>query len=217
MQNFNPRVSGLFLLCLILVYIVILAGGTVRATGAGMGCPDWPLCFGKFIPPTSEAELPENWKNFLHGSQSENPSFNPVHTWTEYINRLAGALLGLASLILVFFCFVSNKVTNKTLYFAMGALLSVIFNGWLGSQVVASDLRPLLVSLHMMGAFLVQMFLILGFINSLSLTGFLILLTNLFHFSTQSALSYPFLPDLPSPNIQIINVPSSGPPPDRTS
>ncbi|MDA9689172.1 COX15/CtaA family protein [Betaproteobacteria bacterium] len=166
MQNFNPRVSGLFLFCLGLVYIVILAGGTVRATGAGMGCPDWPLCFGKFIPPTSEAELPENWKNFLHGSQAESPSFNPVHTWTEYLNRLAGALLGFASLALVFFCFFSNKVTNKTLYFAIGALLSVIFNGWLGSQVVASDLRPLLVSLHMIGAFLVQMFLILGFINS---------------------------------------------------
>tara|TARA_A100001015_G_scaffold163753_1_gene182064 strand:+ start:87 stop:1133 length:1047 start_codon:yes stop_codon:yes gene_type:complete len=166
MQNFNPRVSGLFLLCLVLVYIVILAGGTVRATGAGMGCPDWPLCFGKFIPPTSEVELPENWEKFLHGSQAENPSFNPVHTWTEYLNRLAGALLGLVSLTLVFFCFVSNKATNKTLYFAVGALLSVIFNGWLGSQVVASDLRPLLVSLHMLGAFLVQMFLILGFINS---------------------------------------------------
>ena len=44
--------------------------------------------------------------------------------------------------------------------------MSVVFNGWLGSQVVASDLRPFLVSLHMMGAFLVQMFLILGFINS---------------------------------------------------
>ena len=166
MQNFNPRVSGLFLLCLVLVYIVILAGGTVRATGAGMGCPDWPLCFGKFIPPTSEAELPENWEKFLHGSQADNPSFNPVHTWTEYLNRLAGALLGLVSLTLVFFCFVSNKVTNKTLYYAVGALLSIMFNGWLGSQVVASDLRPLLVSMHMLGAFLVQMFLILGFINS---------------------------------------------------
>ena len=79
---------------------------------------------------------------------------------------MAGALLGLVSLTLVFFCFVSNKATNKTLYFAIGALLSIIFNGWLGSQVVASDLRPLLVSLHMLGAFLVQMFLILGFVNS---------------------------------------------------
>ena len=84
----------------------------------------------------------------------------------DSLNRLAGALLGLVSLTLVVFCFASNRVTNKTLYFAIGALISVIFNGWLGSQVVASDLRPLLVSLHMMGAFLVQMFLILGFINS---------------------------------------------------
>ena len=63
MQNFNPR-FWFFLLCLVLVYIVILLGGTVRATGAGIGWPDWPLCFGKFIPPTSEAELPEVGKIF---------------------------------------------------------------------------------------------------------------------------------------------------------
>ena len=64
MQNFNPRVSGLFLLCLSFGLHCHSCGGTVRATGAGMGCPDWPLCFGKFIPPTSEAELPENWEKF---------------------------------------------------------------------------------------------------------------------------------------------------------
>ena len=127
---------------------------------------DWPLCFGKVIPPTSEANYLLFLKSYLHGSQADNPTFNPVHTWTEYLNRLAGALLGIASLVLVCFCLVSNRATNKTLYFAVGALLSVIFNGWLGSQVVASDLKPLLVSLHMIGAFLVQMFLILGFISS---------------------------------------------------
>jgi cytochrome c oxidase assembly protein subunit 15 len=111
----------LFLICLVWVYLVILAGGTVRATGAGLGCPDWPLCFGQLIPPFSEKELPDNWSDFLPDKNSENIKFNPVHTWTEYINRLLGATLGIFTILLVFSSKSFLKVKPSVFWCAMGA------------------------------------------------------------------------------------------------
>ena len=66
------------------VYIVILMGGIVRASGAGMGCPDWPTCFGQWIPPTEEAQLPPNYHETYAQRGYENTQFNPIngYYWT---------------------------------------------------------------------------------------------------------------------------------------
>ena len=64
---------------------LILVGGLVRAAGAGLGCPDWPKCFGTWIPPTSADALPAGF---------DESQFNVWKTWIEYINRLIGVLIG---------------------------------------------------------------------------------------------------------------------------
>ncbi|MDD2722715.1 MAG: COX15/CtaA family protein [Methylovulum sp.] len=132
------------------VYLVILAGGIVRASGAGMGCPDWPTCFGQWIPPTDETQLPANYHEIYAQRGYENTQFNPVKTWTEYTNRLVGASIG----ILIFLTAWSSRIflkTDKTIfYLAVSSFFLVGFQGWLGSSVVASNLKPIMITLHML-------------------------------------------------------------------
>lgn len=73
-----------------LFFLVVLAGGTVRVLEAGMGCPDWPTCYGLLIPPTSEAQLPPDYRErFAVAGRLADP-FDPLKTWAEYLNRLSG-------------------------------------------------------------------------------------------------------------------------------
>ena len=82
----------------ILTFLEIIAGGVVRTTQSGMGCPDWPKCFGLWVPPTNASELPANFESFLK-AQDIDHTFNAYHTWIEYINRLLGVLLGVFGIV----------------------------------------------------------------------------------------------------------------------
>jgi cytochrome c oxidase assembly protein subunit 15 len=154
------RFRRLGMLTICAVYLVILAGGIVRASGAGMGCPDWPTCFGQWIPPTSEAQLPANYHEIYAQRGYENTEFNPIKTWTEYTNRLVGMTIG----FLIFLTAWSSRIYLKTdkpvFYLAVTAFLLVGFQGWLGSTVVSSNLNPLKITIHMVVALIIVALLI---------------------------------------------------------
>lgn len=157
-----------------------------------MGCPDWPKCFGTWVPPTSEDQLPDNYeKEYLSkrekkvsrladmlnnmgftnkaeeiraaGSQLESEAFNVRKTYTEYVNRLWGAITGFFTLLagissLQFF----RSRRSVTVYTLLG-LLFVVFNGWLGSVVVDTNLLGGVVSTHFVLAFLAITFFMIAF------------------------------------------------------
>ncbi|MEN8260904.1 MAG: COX15/CtaA family protein [Pseudomonadota bacterium] len=142
------------------VYFLILVGGIVRASGAGMGCPDWPTCFGRWIPPTDESQLPSNYHEIYAELGYANTHFNPVKTWTEYINRLVGATIGFLILLTLVFSIPFLKKDRPVFYLALTVFLLVGFQAWLGSAVVASNLHPAMITAHMLLALAIVALLI---------------------------------------------------------
>lgn len=139
---------------LVLIYLVILAGALVRMTGSGMGCPDWPKCFGQYIPPTDISQLPEDYKTRFAVMGKEVADFSAFHTWVEYINRLLGVVLGISILINLFQAIRKIKTDRLLFFLAFLQLVFVGFQGWLGAVVVATDLAPAKITVHMLMAIL---------------------------------------------------------------
>lgn len=174
---------------LVAVYILILVGGIVRSTGSGMGCPDWPKCFGRWVPPSSVSDLPPNYKEIYAAYREKknirfakylstlgmketgaqilnNPTvlqegdFNPTKTWIEYLNRVVGVVIGL----LIFgVCLASLKFRKTQVELTVVAALTFLlvgFQGWIGSFVVSTNLTPWTITVHMFLALVIVALLI---------------------------------------------------------
>ena len=130
----------------IATYILIFIGGLVRVSGAGLGCPDWPKCFGRWIPPTSISQLPPDIDPSL---------FNFTLAWIEYFNRLVGVTIGFLIFITAVLAIKHYRKISRIWIPSVAALILVAYQGWQGGQVVASQLQPLLVSAHLVIALII--------------------------------------------------------------
>lgn len=163
----------------ITLFLVILAGGVVRSSGSGMGCPDWPKCFGCIVPPTNASQLPADYKQkYVAGRIKKNQhfaktldamgyrdlatriredksilipeDFNATKTWVEYGNRLVGVISGIFLLLTAIYSFHYWSINKSIAIAAVSNLILVGFQGWLGSIVVSTNLVPWVVTVHML-------------------------------------------------------------------
>ena len=124
----------------ILSYLLIFVGGLVRVSGSGLGCPNWPKCFGRWVPPTNIDQIP---------AHIDSTAFNIVLAWIEYGNRTLGVIVGISILLMTAIAVIYFRKNNKILFSSLLSLFLVISNGGLGAIVVSSILNPFIVSLHM--------------------------------------------------------------------
>jgi heme A synthase len=103
---------------------VVGLGGVVRATGSGLGCPGWPKCFGRWVPPLE------------------------YHAVIEYAHRVAASVAILLIGILALVAVVRHRRERRAVAAGVGALALVVFQAGLGAVVVAGELHALLVTAH---------------------------------------------------------------------
>lgn len=137
------RLSVLVNCTLLLTLMVIALGAYTRLTDAGLGCPDWPGCYGKFHAPVLDHHIAAAQAQFPH------LEVDPYKARNEMLHRYIAGLLGLAIAAI----FLGSYYLKQYRLLATGLLLLVIFQAALGMWTVTLNLLPLIVLAHLLGGF----------------------------------------------------------------
>lgn len=147
------QLPSLLKITIIFTFCVILMGAYTRLSDAGLGCPDWPGCYGMIKVPSQDHELIQV-QNSFPGHEVE-----PKKAWLEMIHRYIAGALGLLVLLIFILCLKNNEAPKKLP--TIIALL-IVFQAALGMWTVTMKLMPIVVMSHLIGGFsLVSLLLLL--------------------------------------------------------
>lgn len=137
------RFAGLVNFTLLLTLVVITLGAYTRLTDAGLGCPDWPGCYGKLTAPLHDGHVTELQQQF------PDAQIEPHKAYNEMLHRYIAGLLGLAVLAI----FIVSQCIKRFRLLTTLILAVVVFQAALGMWTVTLNLLPLVVLAHLLGGF----------------------------------------------------------------
>jgi cytochrome c oxidase assembly protein subunit 15 len=145
--NLAPAIliRRLALVGVLLCLTVVVLGAWVRLTDAGLGCPDWPGCYGHVTPAGAEKN-PDKIASFEAGWD-----YDSGKAWREMIHRYAATTLGLIIVLITAIAIAFRRDRPASIGFTVAMLATVVFQGILGAFTVWWLVKPLVVVLHLIG------------------------------------------------------------------
>ncbi len=131
----------------LLALVVVTLGAYTRLSDAGLGCPDWPGCYGHLGSPTTAQQIATAKQRFP-GQKIE-----PEKGWKEMIHRYFAGALGLLILVLAALAFRFRRENPKLFRLSLALVVLVVFQALLGMWTVTQKLQPLIVTAHLLFGF----------------------------------------------------------------
>ena len=139
-------IRKLLMLAFVMTFMVITLGALTRLMDAGLGCPDWPGCYGQVTPPVSEASINESYQHTDSGGV-----LNQGKAWMEMIHRYLASSLGLVILAIAAVVQKTAAHNKRLLWSSRSLVILVIVQGLFGMWTVTMKLWPQVVTLHLLG------------------------------------------------------------------
>jgi cytochrome c oxidase assembly protein subunit 15 len=153
-QSPFPNQYRLAVITCLLAFCVILVGAYVRLSDAGLGCPDWPGCYGKLVVPIEQSAVEKANNTYT------NRPLDQSKAWKEMVHRYMAGSLGMAILLLAILAWRNRDQYNQPLLLPTLLLFLVTFQAALGMWTVTLLVKPAIVTAHLLGGF--ATFVLLG-------------------------------------------------------